>query len=509
MTNGLALLHASLNGEPLSEEELEAMNQWVCASPENAALAAKLTHLDQSIASHVRARAAKPLVGMDDSDLIGETLSRDEFAAEIMQELIDQAEIGAIHEREQSKLAEQPTEDKQHHIHADDLWWAAGKLAQRAVFSKPGMLAALAAVVLLAVWLAVPSNDKPQSDDDLAISGAEQASIATLTLTRDASWAGQVPRLGEPLGPGTMLALTAGQAEITTSRGAVAVLQAPCTIELTDQSNALTLHSGKLVGLCHTTASKGFTVHTRHATIVDLGTEFGVHVLPNAVTTTVFTGEVSVDTPDTEPQTLTTHQTARVSVSGDNRKLVVQDKLARGFDKLIRPAIVTDARINLDGFEVRVVPRGVREDALLFTDRVHEINGLDNNGIPRVLRGGDLVMMPGDARPDITPGTKGLELELELAQPADIYILMPDTAKPQAWLKRDYEQTPLRVGHDRGEGTANEAPAVGSGNSIDNDFIVWKRSVDQPGTVTAGYGINFTMYAIIVVPKEQGGPTQP
>ena len=43
---------------------------------------------------------------------------------------------------------------------------------------------------------------------------------------------------------------------------------------------------------------------TAHADIVDLGTEFGVQVAGDRITTTVFTGEVELTTPGGEPQPL-------------------------------------------------------------------------------------------------------------------------------------------------------------------------------------------------------------
>jgi ferric-dicitrate binding protein FerR (iron transport regulator) len=110
--------------------------------------------------------------------------------------------------------------------------------------------------------------------------------VATLTATHNAVWAspqaegasapGSLRSLtpGSKLHPNTRLTLAAGFAEITTAQGAV--LQAPATIELTDNDNALHLHAGKLVGICETESSKGFVVRTPHMDITDLGTRFGV-----------------------------------------------------------------------------------------------------------------------------------------------------------------------------------------------------------------------------------------
>jgi hypothetical protein len=100
--------------------------------------------------------------------------------------------------------------------------------------------------------------------------------VATLTDTHDARWAEGLIMTGSQLRAGQRLTLTAGFAEITTHRGAIAIIEAPATIELIDHNNAIRLSSGKLVGICETPSSKGFLVRTPRLDITDLGTRFGV-----------------------------------------------------------------------------------------------------------------------------------------------------------------------------------------------------------------------------------------
>ena len=77
---------------------------------------------------------------------------------------------------------------------------------------------------------------------------------------------------------GQRFTLTQGFAEITTQRGAVATIEAPATIELIDNDNAIHLEVGKLVGICKTESSRGFVVRTGTAEITDIGTAFAVEV---------------------------------------------------------------------------------------------------------------------------------------------------------------------------------------------------------------------------------------
>jgi hypothetical protein len=147
--------------------------------------------------------------------------------------------------------------------------------------------------------------------------------VATLTATHNAQWAEQPaegasapggstsadPAPGDALHPGSRLTLTAGFAEITTARGAVVILEAPATVEFTDSDNALSLHTGKLVGICETDSSKGFVVRTPHLDITDLGTRFGVDLsLPYETQVHVLEGEVALTREPAQGRSLLSEQ---------------------------------------------------------------------------------------------------------------------------------------------------------------------------------------------------------
>ena len=142
--------------------------------------------------------------------------------------------------------------------------------------------------------------------------------VATLTAQHNAQWAERALARGSVLHPGTRLTLTEGFAEITTNRGAIAILEAPATIELIDSPNALRLHTGKLVGICETESSKGFLVRTPHMDIIDLGTRFGVHSTRESSEVHVFEGDIHAQSnaSDAQPMRLARGQSLAVAHDG-------------------------------------------------------------------------------------------------------------------------------------------------------------------------------------------------
>jgi hypothetical protein len=160
---------------------------------------------------------------------------------------------------------------------------------------------AAAAVVLigvaLTIVLSIGNNDNTpttaeQPDSEVPVA-MPLPLVATLTAEYDAVWD---RRPGDDLYAGQRFTLTEGFAEITTSRGAAAIVEAPATIELIDNDNAIRLHAGKLVGICETDSSKGFVVRTPHMDVIDLGTRFGVDATRQDETTVkVFDGEVQAE----------------------------------------------------------------------------------------------------------------------------------------------------------------------------------------------------------------------
>ncbi|MEW4565901.1 LamG-like jellyroll fold domain-containing protein [Bremerella sp. JC770] len=117
--------------------------------------------------------------------------------------------------------------------------------------------------------------------------------VATLVAAMDAQWG-----IGNPLEIGTSLPaipleLKRGLAELHFASGASVVLQGPVECVLESPSH-VTLQRGRITAKVPLEAV-GFTVRTEQATIVDLGTEFGVNSAGSGTTDVhVFRGQVAL-----------------------------------------------------------------------------------------------------------------------------------------------------------------------------------------------------------------------
>ena len=122
--------------------------------------------------------------------------------------------------------------------------------------------------------------------------------VGRLTAMHEVVWTDAKGRAyrGAPLKSGRRLRLDRGLVEITYDNGVIVSLEGPCDF-VVDLENAGTLSSGKLAARVPKGAT-GFTINTPSATIVDLGTEFGVWVLDETVDVVVFDGKVEARSAD-------------------------------------------------------------------------------------------------------------------------------------------------------------------------------------------------------------------
>lgn len=129
----------------------------------------------------------------------------------------------------------------------------------------PWKKAALAAAAMLLIGLAGFFLLRPP------------AAPAVLARSHDATWSrpSAVLHLGAPLTRGSYR-LEKGIAELRFASGVTAVVEGPSDFELTTPLE-MRLNSGQVV--CRADpGTKGFTVHTSKAEVLDLGTEFGVRI---------------------------------------------------------------------------------------------------------------------------------------------------------------------------------------------------------------------------------------
>lgn len=119
------------------------------------------------------------------------------------------------------------------------------------------------------------------------------ANLATLVASIDAHWGGGIsPHVGTTLTPRS-LELKQGLAELRFASGATVILQGPVEC-LVESPSHLTLQRGRVTAQVPVQAI-GFTVRTAQATVVDLGTEFGVNSEEGRATDVhVFRGQIAL-----------------------------------------------------------------------------------------------------------------------------------------------------------------------------------------------------------------------
>lgn len=312
-----------LDGD-LTEAEAKDFDRLIAESPDAARVLAEHLLDEQYFAQAGASQATSSINAGDAADASALNLAflhldRSEQSDHVLRELMRMEQHAAILPQNTGLPNGQVPDDRiTHDSHSEDaMTWrqATGALAYligQAVKSPPGKRLAAAALVLIAATL-VLSLGIGTPDDNAPRPGysprpadpatpASQPVVATLTAENDARWqyASQqpTPAVGSKLHQGQILKLVSGTAQITTQQGAIANLQAPCTIQLLAGGNALRLEQGKLFGICETPSSKGFVVHTTHMDITDLGTRFGVDASRAGRTEVhIFEGDVSVAAP--------------------------------------------------------------------------------------------------------------------------------------------------------------------------------------------------------------------
>lgn len=279
--------------ETANEEQVAALSRWIEASAEHAEIVHSIVWLDSAL---------KQQLHNDSLD----SLSPEEraFVDRIDPEAWELVLNSALSQKRDTEVSAIPADDQDTDelppIGFRELCSLACYLAMNGLRAKAGAIGSVAAMlvvglVLYFVW-AGPDSDSLESASNTTIAEPETETlkaVATLVSERGAAW-DRLP--GDAFYAGDRFNLVQGSAEIATHSGAVAMIQAPATIEFIDSLNALKLHSGRLVAVCETPASKGFLVRTPHMDVVDLGTRFGVDAIePDASEVHVFSGSVRVD----------------------------------------------------------------------------------------------------------------------------------------------------------------------------------------------------------------------
>jgi hypothetical protein len=328
--------------------------------------------------------------------------------------------------------------------------------------------------------------------------------------------------------PGETLRVVGGSLDVVFKSGVAVTLTAPAIIEVISPMRSRLIRGRATVKVCP--GAEGFTMNTPRTSVIDLGTVFGVEVDDFGRTDiVVFKGMVDVAyshsfddsaNPSIGSQRLYMGEAVRVDERGTLSRIIS----INGNDFSVNaPAtlpttipVISSVQDNIKRQEswkfYEIVPGGMREDAKAFVDRVHhEWNGVDSQGMPEYLVGGDYVKPFND---DKMMGD--IEVLVTLERPATLYLLWCNRVPPPDWLREDFEETGGSIGVDEGrhvfkDGTVHnkDGPGIGAGVSIDSIHTVWRRVITKPGVVRLGpTGADdlddLNMYGIVAVPLEQG-----
>lgn len=259
----------------------------------------------------------------------------------------------------------------------------------------------------------------------------------------------------------------------------------------------MTLHSSMAATLTEGYASfrcppsaHGYTVYLPGgARAIDLGTAFDIDVRGDAFAVTVTEGRIGfVPSPDAEIGYLLQ---AGASVAIDADGTFSEPK------PVASVRTIASVETNTENPWV-VVPGGFDEDVVALIGRPAQWNGLTEAGLPAELIGHDMVRAARDDSND-----PNLRVELTLMRPAVVYVIWNSKVDPADWLTADYERTDLAVGLDS-TNRGKVAPGVGPGKSINVEFHVWRRTVDEAGVIELGpngnIGSNHAPYGIVAAP---------
>jgi len=331
---------------------------------------------------------------------------------------------------------------------------------------------------------------------------------------------------------GDRLRFDSGALELMLDNGAQVVIEGPADFELASRLKAIA-RLGKLVVRCGPDAH-GFQVETSVAKVMDLGTIFGMSVVDqNRTDVVVYEGKVDLSIPAKttgRKRHLSAGEALQIRHNGkvdriasvqSNTFLTPRDLISHGDGKSRLIASVSDS---LQADETtkyyRIIGGGFFEDCRAYVDRLHQWNGLDSQGLPRFLLGGDYVMTFNDDK------LRKVKIALELSQPASVYVLLDDRISPPDWLTHDFADTGWDVGLDAHIVTQDRSrfhqqqciAAIGPGRSIDRIFSVWQRDVPAASVVELGslrqqdlgdvdpYSVKQNMYGVVVQPLRNSQP---
>ncbi|RCS54077.1 hypothetical protein DTL42_02695 [Bremerella cremea] len=278
-----------------------------------------------------------------------------------------------------------------------------------------------------------------------------------------------------------------------TSSGVKVELAGPVRIRI-NKPMSWRLFYGKVVADVPPT-SHGFTVNTHNASVVDLGTKFGVAVDANNFTeVVVYQGSVELRTGSTL-QRMVQGDAFEVPIGGKLVKIAANNVATFLKPGEIPPSVISEVRSNSPHNEkpYQIVRGGFREGALAYVDRVHQWSGISDS-LPSSLIDLDYVQMVGDWKYNAKWQKRSdLELTVVFNRPTVAYLLVDERLPTPSWLTQHFSDTGISVGMDKGSHQDSRSLAnyklsqeEGPGKSIDVILRVWKAVLPEGGDLTIG-----------------------
>jgi ferric-dicitrate binding protein FerR (iron transport regulator) len=366
----------------------------------------------------------------------------------------------------------------------------------------------IAAAVLIGVGLAVLAARSARQ-------GPGRDAVASLVEARNVTWAeGQAPiGPGARIAPGAIRCLS-GTLKLIFDSGATVALEGPADLRVLSGMRIRAVR-GRLTARVDDRA-KGFAVETPNTVVVDQGTEFGVEVDTAGRTgVVVFEGLVDLSRPESADgpapiKRLSQGEALRVDREGGLSRIVAVERRP-GDDawstgpSADRDAVIRSVRDNIRGLDspmyYQIVHRGLDDDVLAYVDRPYQWNAVDPAGLPAFLRGADYIM-PFNQDKVMTD----LQVTVEVARGATLYIFYDDRAKPPAWLTGQFTDTGVDIGLDESPPGIGTSLDRGPGRSIDTIFSVWRCDLGGDGSIQLGAMVpsklgRRAMYGIAAAPR--------
>ncbi|MGV3659122.1 MAG: FecR domain-containing protein [Prosthecobacter sp.] len=382
-------------------------------------------------------------------------------------------------------------------------------------------LAAAAMLILSAVgaWMAWLWNGQQTSPPAVAQAASAPSAMATTTpaplfvqtTPAEPAYAEtSVPAMPDPEpmptdGAGVVVSATADEPRLFTLPSKVRVMGSPGTSLAMVNAMLVKLDEGRVAADAGS-AGKGFTVRTPQASIVDVGTLFGVQARSSGLTdVVVFSGEVLLtpDGPGKKATRLTTGQA--VSVDDDGRLLRLASLTAperwqfwqteASVAQCIAAVEEPEKLAGVQAFH-RIIPGGLKEGAGVAMGHPERWGAVTGKKFPRSLLGADYVQSP----PVVTGATGRWPLRVSVQKAGTVYLLVSQAAPPPKWLTARFVRT--------GEEIASVIVTDGKPKArISSSYDVWKHTLAAPEVLMLGEparladGKPSPMYGIAAKPR--------